>query len=154
MKDFTIPEINEKILRGEELTSEEVQLIFWNYDSVAEENGEHHRWWYPVYSSPFFCDIFLAVAITIALIGFMTGIFIAAEERSVTVCIVGLLILAIGAVGIKHSSELTNELETFKYNKYKVTLDETISTREFLDKYEVLSREGEIFTIKEIEVDE
>lgn len=49
MKDFAIPEINEKVLRGEELTSEEVQLIFWNYDSVAEENGEHHRWWYPVY---------------------------------------------------------------------------------------------------------
>ena len=49
MKDFTIPEINEKVLRGEELTSEEVQLIFWNYDSVAEENGEHHRWWYSVY---------------------------------------------------------------------------------------------------------
>jgi hypothetical protein len=49
MKDFTIPEINEKVLRGEELTSEEVQLIFWDYDSVAEENGEHYRWWYPVY---------------------------------------------------------------------------------------------------------
>ena len=49
MKDFTIPEIDEKILRGEELTSEEVQLIFWDYDSIAEENGEHHRWWYPVY---------------------------------------------------------------------------------------------------------
>lgn len=49
MKDFTIPEINEKVLRGEELTSEEVQLIFWDYDSVDEKNGEHHRWWYPVY---------------------------------------------------------------------------------------------------------
>lgn len=42
-------DIEAKILAGEELTSEEVQLIFWNYDSVEEENGEHHRWWYPVY---------------------------------------------------------------------------------------------------------
>lgn len=49
MKDFNILEIDEKVLRGEELTSEEVQLIFWDYDSIAEENGEHHRWWYPVY---------------------------------------------------------------------------------------------------------
>ena len=49
MKDFNIPEIDEKILRGEELTSDEVQLIFWNYDSIAEEEGEHHRWWHPVY---------------------------------------------------------------------------------------------------------
>ena len=108
----------------------------------------------PVYSSPFFCDIFLAVAITIALIGFMVGIVFAAEERSWAVCIAGLLILAIGAIGIKHSSMLMNELETFKYNKYKVTIDETISARELLNKYEILSREGEIFTIKEIEVDE
>ena len=107
----------------------------------------------PVYSSPFFCDIFLAVAITIALIGFMVGIVFAAEERSWTVCIAGLLILAIGIIGINHSLELMNELETFKYNKYKVTLDETISAREFLNQYEILSREGEIFTIKEIEVD-
>ena len=108
----------------------------------------------PVYSSPFFCTIFLAVAITIVIIGFMVGIVFGAEERSWTVCIAGLLILAIGAIGIKHSSMLMNELETFKYNKYKVTIDETISAREFLDKYEILSREGEIFTIKEIEVDE
>ena len=40
------------------------------------------------------------------------------------------------------------------YNKYKVTLDENVSAHELLDKYEILSREGEIFTIKEIEVDE
>lgn len=108
----------------------------------------------PVYSSPFFCDIFLAVAITITLIGFMIGIFIAIEERSGIVCIVGLLLLAIGAVGIKHSSTLMNELETFKYNKYKVIIDDSVSAKELLNEYEILSREGEIFTIKEIEVDE
>lgn len=84
----------------------------------------------------------------------MIGIVFAAEERSWTVCIVGLLILAIGAIGIKHSSELMNELETFKYNKYKVTIDNSVSAKELLNKYEILSREGEIFTIKEIEVDE
>ena len=107
----------------------------------------------PVYTHPFFCEILIAIAITIALIGFMIGIFIAAEERSGTVCIVGLLILAIGAVGIKHSSALMNELETFEYNKYKVIIDETVSAKDFLDKYEVISREGEIFTIREIESD-
>lgn len=42
-------DIDEKVLRGEELTSEEICFIFWNYDSIAEENGERHRWWYPVY---------------------------------------------------------------------------------------------------------
>ena len=42
-------DIDKKVLCGEELTSEEICFIFWNYDSIAEENGEHHRWWYPVY---------------------------------------------------------------------------------------------------------
>ena len=42
-------DIDEKVLRGEELTSEEICFIFWNYDSIAEKNGEHHRWWYTVY---------------------------------------------------------------------------------------------------------
>lgn len=42
-------DIDKKVLRGEELTSEEICFIFWNYDSIAEKNGEHHRWWYPVY---------------------------------------------------------------------------------------------------------
>ena len=108
----------------------------------------------PVYGHPFFCSVFLAVAIAMILIGFMVGIFLAIEAKSWTVCIVGLSLLAFGTVGIKHSSELMNELEVFKYNKYKVTIDETLSAKEFLDEYEILSREGEIFTIKEIEVDE
>ena len=107
----------------------------------------------PVYTHPLFCDILLIVAIMIAIIGFVFGVFIATEEKSWTVCIVGLLILAIGAVGIKHSSALMNELETFEYNKYKVIIDETISAKDFLDKYEVISKEGEIFTIKEVESD-
>ena len=42
-------DINEKVICGKELTSEEVSFIFYNYDSVAERSGEHHRWWYPVY---------------------------------------------------------------------------------------------------------
>jgi hypothetical protein len=108
----------------------------------------------PVYSPPFFCTMLFAAAIVMTLIGFIIGVCIAREERSWIVCIVGLSLLAIGAVGIKHSSELMNELETFKYNKYKVTIDETLNAKEFLNQYEILSREGEIFTIKEIEVDE
>ena len=42
-------DIDKKVLRGEELTSQEICFIFWNYDSIAEKSGEHHRWWYPRY---------------------------------------------------------------------------------------------------------
>lgn len=37
--------------------------------------------------------------------------------------------------------------------EYKVSLDDTIGAKEFLNKYEVLSRENEIYIIKEIEND-
>lgn len=42
-------DIEAKILAGEELTWEEVRDMFWEYPTVHEEEGEHHRWWYPVY---------------------------------------------------------------------------------------------------------
>jgi hypothetical protein len=109
----------------------------------------------PVYSPPsFLCCMLFTVALIIALSGFTAGIFIAIDEKSWITCLVGLSLLVIGIVGIKHSLELRNELKVFKYNEYKVTIDETVNAREFLNQYEVLSREGEIFTIKEIEVDE
>ena len=47
MERFDI--IDKKVLHGEKLTSEEVCFIFGNYNAVAKESGEHHRWWYPVY---------------------------------------------------------------------------------------------------------
>lgn len=40
------------------------------------------------------------------------------------------------------------------YTKYAVIIDDSVSAKELLNEYEILSREGEIFTIKEIEVDE
>ena len=108
----------------------------------------------PVYSYPTFCGLLFAAAFIIILIGFMIGIFVAMEEKSLVACVIGLSLFTIGAIGMKHSLELRQELKTFKYNKYKVTIDETVNAREFLNQYEILSREGEIFTIKEIEVAE
>lgn len=108
----------------------------------------------PVYGHPFYCDLLLAVTIIKVFIGLMVGVFIAVEERSWVACVIGFSLLVIGFIGIKSSSDLMKEQEVFKYNKYKVTLDETISARELLDKYEILSREGEIFTIKEKNKDE
>ena len=35
--------------------------------------------------------------------------------------------------------------------KYKVTIDDSVSMNEFLDKYEILDQEGKIYTVKERE---
>ena len=40
--------------------------------------------------------------------------------------------------------------ETGEY-EYKVTIDDSVSMNEFLDKYEILDQEGKIYTVKERE---
>ena len=37
------------------------------------------------------------------------------------------------------------------YIEYKVTIDDSVSMNEFLDKYEILDQEGKIYTVKERE---
>ena len=76
------------------------------------------------------------------------------ESRSIIPVFIGLVLIVLGITGAVHTSKAIDETSVLDYNKYKVTLDENISAHELLDKYEILSREGEIFTIKEIEVAE
>ena len=62
--------------------------------------------------------------------------------------------LFMGIAGFFLTNKAIDNTSVFDYNKYKVTIDDSVSAKELLNKYEILSREGEIFTIKEIEVDE
>ena len=107
----------------------------------------------PVYTYPWIYNLLLATAIVIIAGGIMSCLM-AAETHSCTPVIVGLILVIIGFFGVSHTNDAVKRTSVLDYNTYKVTLDETINARELLDKYEVLSREGEIFTIKEIEVDE
>ena len=45
----------------------------------------------------------------------------------------------------------TNNLKDYEYTEYKVTIDDSVSMNEFLDKYEILDQEGKIYTVKERE---
>lgn len=44
--------------------------------------------------------------------------------------------------------------KVFSHSLYKVTLSENISAADLLEKYTVVNKDGLIYTIKEIEVDE
>lgn len=107
----------------------------------------------PIYTYPWIYKFLLAVAIVIIGGGVMSCLM-AFEVHSWTPALVGLVLIIVGFFGVNHTINAMERTSVLDYNTYKVTLDETISAREFLDKYEILSREGEIFTIKEIEVDE
>ena len=53
--------------------------------------------------------------------------------------------IAIGVLGLTDNENNVNHIE------YKVTIDDSVSMNEFLDKYEILDQEGKIYTVKEKE---
>ena len=53
--------------------------------------------------------------------------------------------MIIACMGGTYSTTDINHIE------YKVTIDDSVSMNEFLDKYEILDQEGKIYTVKERE---
>ena len=45
---------------------------------------------------------------------------------------------------------VTNK-NSINHIEYKVTIDDSVSMNEFLDKYEIIDQEGKIYTVKEKE---
>ena len=43
----------------------------------------------------------------------------------------------------------TNHLKNYGHTEYKVTINDSVSMNEFLNKYEILDQDGKIFTVKE-----
>ena len=108
----------------------------------------------PVYNHPWIYSFTFAFAMVTIIIGIGIGLFMSIEHRSWGAFIVGVALAVTGGLGISHSNEAMERTSYLDYTKYKVTINEEIGARELLDEYEILSREGGIFTIKEIEVDE
>ena len=107
----------------------------------------------PICTYPWIYKLLLAVAIVIIGGGIMSCLM-TFEVHKCTPALVGLILIVIGFFGISYTTDAMKRTSILDYNTYKVTFDETISAKDFLDKYEVISKEGEIFTIREIELEE
>ena len=64
----------------------------------------------------------------------------------ITTCI--LIGLFFGVLGTAYTA---SETDVVDHIEYKVTIDDSVSMNEFLDKYEILDQEGKIYTVKEKE---
>ena len=71
-----------------------------------------------------------------------------AEERFGLMLIC--LVLLIGSFFVMILSDTDNKHDV-NHIEYKVTIDDSVSMNEFLDKYEILDQEGKIYTVKERE---
>lgn len=60
------------------------------------------------------------------------------------------LVVVIAFTVVAILSGVTNK-SNIKYIKYKITIDDSVSMNEFLDKYEILDQEGKLYTVKERE---
>ena len=106
----------------------------------------------PVYTYHWIYKLLLAIAVVIIGGGVMSCLM-AFEMNGRSPALVGLVLIIIGVFGIIYTTDAIKRNSVLDYNTYKVTFDKTINAKDFLDKYEVISKEGEIFTVREIELD-
>ena len=92
---------------------------------------------------PEWCAI-IGVVLFIALIAPLS-LSLADEKIALAVIFLALMI---GSFFVILLSDTDNEHDVC-YVEHKVTIDDSVSMNEFLDKYEILKQEGKIYTVKE-----
>lgn len=105
---------------------------------------------YAVYTT----QVWVSIVDVLAFIGTIVFAIISFNsKRQVTIWInfacCTLCLVALGTLVFLDNN--TNTLKEYSYTEYKVTIDDSVSMNEFLDKYEILDQEGKIYTVKERE---
>ena len=83
------------------------------------------------------------------LIGFIQGARDCDIDAGIKAGLITGLILAL--LGSPLLTAVFSKKEVGKEYHYKVTIDDSVSMNEFLDKYEIIDQEGKIYTVKEKE---
>ena len=89
----------------------------------------------------FFCSILLVFS----LLGFLFCRLLDERNELRVGCIIGLVLGFLYGIGTGFAFENPIEFE----NQYKVTITDEVSMNDFLDRYEIISQEGKIYTVRE-----
>lgn len=104
----------------------------------------------PIYNTylPEWCAAFGFLALVILC---FIGLALLADEH----VSIGLTFVIIGIASFIISMILSfsDNKASIAYFEHKVTIDDSVSMVEFMDKYEILDQEGKIYTIKEKKVE-
>jgi len=101
----------------------------------------------PIMADKVNLTVIIAVFIIFFIIFLILTLYSGATDWAPLTPIISLLITALI---LGHYSDMTT-YETGRY-EYKVTIDDSVSMVEFLEKYEIVTQEGKIYTIRDVEV--
>lgn len=112
-------------------------------------NITEHAIMEPAWSWQMCFGLFVGLACFGVLIGFLQGLSDCDIGGGILAGLIVGLIFALVASPVL--TALFSKKEVGKEYHYKVTIDDSVSMNEFLDKYEILDQEGKIYTVKERE---
>ena len=85
--------------------------------------------------------------ITMATSCVCAGVFSGKRKIGLTITSCVLVVVSVVVMTLT----LSSNRNSINHVEYKVTIDDSVSMNEFLDKYEILDQEGKIYTVKERE---
>ena len=102
-------------------------------------------------------EVYWWLLIVIPIIGLLVGLTLSIvtwvkdgfDDQLISLTIA--LTIGCFALGFALTVATEHETDTIDHIEYKVTIDDSVSMNELLDKYEILDQEGKIYTVKERE---
>lgn len=94
---------------------------------------------------PDWCGVLASVLMVASCIS--VGVF--STYKKLGLKITSCVLVVVGVVVM--TLALLSNHNSINYIEYKVTIDDSVSMNEFLEKYEILDQEGKIYTVKERE---
>jgi uncharacterized protein YacL len=92
-----------------------------------------------------FAGVGLIIGIIITIIHYIDYSFF--DPADLVIIFLGIILGAWFGTLVMFISEY--KTDTIDHIEYKVTIDDSVSMNEFLDKYEIIDQEGKIYTVKE-----
>lgn len=112
-------------------------------------NVTEHAIMEPAWSWPMFFGLLVGIFALCTVTGTIIGLKECEYEAGVIAGVIAGLVTALILSPLLTAALSKKEVGTETH--YKVTIDDSVSMNEFLDKYEILDQEGKIYTVKERE---
>lgn len=91
------------------------------------------------------------VALGILVVALMVGVIVCIKEKEAPLIIL-FLVLGVSAGALAGSfMGCIAPLEQHQVTRYEIIIDDTVSMNEFYEKYEIIDKEGKIYTVEEKE---